>query len=188
MSECGILYDRDIEWLAYELDAILPFDRKYLQPASYDLHLSNSVIINETIGRNPFIQPYDGTGNHGIRPKEVTFDHVWSLEPHRMCLASTIEHITVPADLCARFEGKSTLGRYGLMTHVTAGFIDPGFSGTITVELVNVTDYPIHLTKGMPIGQLCFQTLTGVPRRQYGEGGHYQGQDGPTVPYETFKA
>ena len=74
------------------------------------------------------------------------------------------------------------------MTHVTAGFIDPGFSGTITVELVNVTDYPIHLTKGMPIGQLCFQTLTGVPRRQYGEGGHYQGQDGPTVPYETFKA
>lgn len=188
MSECGILYDRDIEWLAYELDAILPYDRKYLQPASYDLHLSNSVVINETIGRNPFIQPYDGTGNHGIRPKEVTFDHVWSLEPRSMCLASTIEHITVPKDLCARFEGKSTLGRYGLMTNVTAGFIDPGFSGTITVELVNVTNYPIHLTKGMPIGQLCFQTLTGVPRRQYGEGGHYQGQDGPTVPYETFKA
>lgn len=99
-------------------------------------------------------------------------------------LGSTLEAVTLPDDLAARVEGKSSLGRLGLLTHATAGFVDPGFSGHVTLELSNVATLPIVLWPGMKIGQLCFMRLTCAAEHPYGSavyGSHYQGQRGPTA-------
>ena len=105
------------------------------------------------------------------------------LHPGEFVLGSTFEAISLPDDLAGRLEGKSSLGRLGLLTHSTAGFIDPGFSGHITLELSNVANLPITLWPGMKIGQLCLFRLSSPAERPYGSegvGSRYQGQRGPT--------
>ncbi len=105
------------------------------------------------------------------------------LHPGEFALGSIFEVVTLPDDIAARVEGKSSLGRLGLLTHATAGFIDPGFSGHVTLELSNVATLPIKLWPGMKIGQLCFFRLSSPAEHPYGSaqhGSHYQGQRGPT--------
>lgn len=106
------------------------------------------------------------------------------LPPHGFALGSTVERVKLPHDIAARFEGKSSIGRLGLLPHVAAGFIDPGFSGWITLELHNVTDCPMILLPGMKVGQLCFFRLSSpadIPYGSAGIGSRYQGQRGPTT-------
>lgn len=106
------------------------------------------------------------------------------LHPGEFVLGSTFESVTLPDDVAARLEGKSSLGRLGLLTHSTAGFIDPGFSGHVTLELSNVATLPIKLWPGMKIGQLCFFRLSSASEHPYGSdlyGSRYQGQRGPTA-------
>ena len=114
---------------------------------------------------------------------EVTSDETFVLHPGEFVLGSTYEVVSLPDDIAARLEGKSSLGRLGLLTHSTAGFIDPGFSGHVTLELANVATLPIKLYPGMKIGQLCFFRLSSPADNPYGSakyGSRYQGQRGPT--------
>jgi dCTP deaminase len=115
---------------------------------------------------------------------EAQGDEAFVLHPGEFVLASTYEVVSLPDDVAARLEGKSSLGRLGLLTHSTAGFIDPGFSGHVTLELSNVATLPITLWPGMKIGQLCFFRLSSPAEHPYGSGQHgsrYQGQRGPTA-------
>jgi dCTP deaminase len=115
---------------------------------------------------------------------EVDATEPFVLHPGEFVLGATYEVITLPDDIAARLEGKSSLGRLGLLTHSTAGFIDPGFSGHVTLELSNVATLPITLWPGMKIGQLCFFRLSSPAEHPYGSdkyGSRYQGQRGPTA-------
>ena len=123
-----------------------------------------------------------------VEPKE---GEPFVLHPGEFVLGSTLERCTLPVDLAGRLEGKSSLGRLGLLTHSTAGFIDPGFTGHITLELSNVANLPITLWPGMKIGQLCLLRLTSPAENPYGSakaGSKYQGQRGPTPSrsYQNF--
>lgn len=114
----------------------------------------------------------------------VEDDGEFVLPPYGFALGATVERVSLPVDVAARFEGKSSIGRLGLLPHVAAGFIDPGFSGWITLELHNVTPCPIVLLPGMKIGQLCFFQLSSPVDIAYGHAGigsRYQGQRGPTT-------
>lgn len=117
-------------------------------------------------------------------------DEHFILHPGEFVLASTYEVITLPDDIAGRLEGKSSLGRLGLLTHSTAGFIDPGFSGHITLELSNVANLPVKLFPGMKIGQLCLIKLSSPAEHPYGSaiyGSRYQGQRGPTASKSFLK-
>lgn len=114
---------------------------------------------------------------------EVRPDEPWILHPGEFALGSTWEYVKLDASIAARLEGKSSLGRLGILTHSTAGFIDPGFEGHITLELSNVSTLPVKLWPGMKIGQMCFFQLSSPAEHPYGSAGtgsHYQGQRGPT--------
>lgn len=105
----------------------------------------------------------------------------WWLEPGEFALGCIIEKVTLPATLCAQVNGKSSLGRLGLLVHATAGFVDPGFSGELTLELKNLSNHTIALHHGMPVAQLVFHRLSSPSQRPYGHeelGSHYQGQVG----------
>lgn len=137
-----------------------------VQPASVDLHLSSDINL------------FDKSPNVEIDPKGYT------IFPGQFLLGSTVEHVEIPNDLTARVEGKSSLGRIGLMVHVTAGFIDPGFRGNITLELKNLSIFSISLSTGMPISQLCFQKIFGKVLRPYGSDeldSKYQNSKGTVV-------
>ena len=115
---------------------------------------------------------------------EVASDESLVLHPGEFVLGSTYESVTLPDDVAARLEGKSSLGRLGLLTHSTAGFVDPGFTGHVTLELSNVATLPIKLWPGMKVGQLCFFRLSSPADHPYGAGAagsRYQGQRGPTA-------
>src|SRR5690606_3731114 len=115
---------------------------------------------------------------------EVKPDEPFILHPGEFVLGATFEQVTLADDIAARLEGKSSLGRLGLLTHSTAGFIDPGFSGHVTLELSNVATLPIKLWPGMKIGQLCFFRLTSPAEKPYGSAAYssrYQNQRGPTA-------
>ena len=123
---------------------------------------------------------------------EIPQDGVFMLHPGEFVLGSTLERIAVPNDLVARIEGKSSLGRLGLLIHSTAGFIDAGFDGHITLELANVASLPITLYPGMKIGQVSFMTMTTPADKPYGSGASgskYHGQRGPTPSryFENFR-
>ena len=177
-----LLSDRDIraEIAAGRL-GIDPFDDGLVQPSSVDVRLDNLFrVFNNT--RYTHIDP-------SIRQDELTTlvepkeGEPFVLHPGEFVLGSTYERCTLPDDLAGRLEGKSSLGRLGLLTHSTAGFIDPGFSGHITLELSNVANLPITLWTGMKIGQLCLFRLTSPALHPYGSaeyGSRYQGQRGPT--------
>ncbi|MEY3696575.1 MAG: hypothetical protein RJA41_225, partial [Actinomycetota bacterium] len=125
------------------------------------------------------------------RSVEVAPDEAFVLHPGEFVLGSTFEVVTLPDDIAARVEGKSSLGRLGLLTHATAGFVDPGFSGHITLELSNVSNLPVTLWPGMKIGQLCFIKMSSPSEHPYGSsvyGSRYQNQRGPTPSrsYQNF--
>jgi dCTP deaminase len=177
-----LLSDRDI--LA-ELDAkrvqLDPFDAAMVQPSSVDVRLDRFFRVFEN-HRYPHIDPAEEQPDL-TRQVEPEGDEPFILHPGEFVLGSTYELVTLPDDVAARLEGKSSLGRLGLLTHSTAGFIDPGFSGHVTLELSNVATLPIKLWPGMKIGQLCFFRLSSPAEHPYGSkkyGSRYQDQRGPT--------
>lgn len=177
-----LLSDKDIR---AEIDngrvRIDPFDDSMVQPSSIDVRLDRYFRVFEN-HRYPHIDPsveqVDLT-----RLVEPEGDEPFILHGE-FVLASTYEVVSLPDDLASRLEGKSSLGRLGLVTHSTAGFIDPGFSGHVTLELSNLATLPIKLWPGMKIGQLCLFRLTSPAEHPYGSeryGSRYQGQRGPTA-------
>lgn len=158
-----------------------PFDPALIQPSSVDVRMDK------------FFRVFNNSKYTHIDPKlempdlttlvEVADGEPFVLHPGEFVLASTLETFSLPADLAGRLEGKSSLGRLGLLTHSTAGFIDPGFSGHITLELSNVANLPISLWPGMKVGQLALFAMTSPAETPYGTGAlgsKYQGQRGPT--------
>jgi dCTP deaminase len=158
-----------------------PLDEAMIQPSSVDVRLDR------------FFRVFNNTKYTHIDPRqqqdeltalvETADDEPFVLHPGEFVLGSTFESVNLPDDLAGRLEGKSSLGRLGLLTHSTAGFIDPGFTGHITLELSNVANLPITLWPGMKIGQLCLFRLTSPAEHPYGStsaGSRYQGQRGPT--------
>ena len=177
-----LLSDRDIR---AEIDAgriaLEPYSEEMIQPSSVDVRLDRFFRVFEN-HRYPHIDP-------ALEQPELTREvgpgdsEPFILHPGEFVLGSTYEVVSLPDDVAARLEGKSSLGRLGLLTHSTAGFIDPGFSGHVTLELSNVATLPIKLWPGMKIGQLCFFRLSSASEFPYGSekyGSRYQGQRGPT--------
>jgi dCTP deaminase len=178
-----LLSDRDI--LA-EIDAgrvaLEPYEPSMIQPSSIDVRLDKFFRVFDN-HKYPHIDPAQDQSDL-TRAVEVNGEDAFILHPGEFVLGSTYEYVTLPDDVAARLEGKSSLGRLGLMTHSTAGFIDPGFQGHITLELANVATLPIKLYPGMKIGQMCFFRLTSAAENPYGSakyGSRYQGQRGPTA-------
>ena len=183
-----LLSDRDI---LSEIDAkrvaLDPFDEAMVQPSSVDVRLDRFFRVFEN-HRYPHIDPAQDQPDL-TRLVEPEADEPFILHPGEFVLGSTYEVVTLPDDVAARLEGKSSLGRLGLLTHSTAGFIDPGFSGHVTLELSNVATLPIKLWPGMKIGQLCFFRPSSPSEHPYGSekyGSRYQGQRGPT-PSRSFQ-
>ena len=183
-----LLSDRDI---LDEIDAgritIKPFDPAMVQPASIDVRLDRYFRVFEN-HRYPHIDPAQAQDDL-TREVQAEGDEPFILHPGEFVLGSTYEEVSLPEDLAARVEGKSSLGRLGLLTHATAGFVDPGFSGHVTLELANVATLPIKLYPGMKIGQFCFFRLSSPSEHPYGSekyGSRYQGQRGPT-PSRSFQ-
>ncbi|MFL6059648.1 MAG: dCTP deaminase [Marmoricola sp.] len=177
-----LLSDRDI--LA-EIDAqrirVEPYDETMIQPSSIDIRLDRFFRVFEN-HKYPHIDPAADQSDL-TREVEPEGEDPFILHPGEFVLGSTYEVCTLPDDVAARVEGKSSLGRLGLLTHATAGFVDPGFSGHVTLELANVATLPIKLYPGMKIGQLCFFRLSSPAEHPYGSakyGSRYQGQRGPT--------
>ena len=178
-----LLSDRDIK---AEIDAgrvkVEPFNGAMIQPSSVDVRLDRFFRVFENHKYSvidPSIEQPDLTREVAVEANEE-----FILHPGEFVLASTYEIITLPDDIAGRLEGKSSLGRLGLLTHSTAGFIDPGFSGHITLELSNVANLPVKLFPGMKIGQLCLIKLSSPAENPYGSalyGSRYQGQRGPTA-------
>ena len=183
-----LLSDRDIRSEIDRNRVVLdPFDAEMVQPSSVDVRLDRYFRVFEN-HRYPHIDPAEDQPDL-TRPVEPTGDDPFILHPGEFVLGSSYEVITLPDDIAARLEGKSSLGRLGLLTHSTAGFIDPGFSGHVTLELSNVATLPIKLWPGMKIGQLCFFRLSSPSDHPYGSekyGSRYQGQRGPT-PSRSFQ-
>jgi dCTP deaminase len=177
-----LLSDRDLRALLDEGRVRLePYDPSMIQPSSIDIRLDRYFRVFEN-HRYPHIDPAMDQPDL-TRLVEPDGDEPFILHPGEFALASTYEVITLPDDVAARVEGKSSIGRLGLLTHATAGFIDPGFSGHVTLELSNVATLPIKLWPGMKIGQLCMFQLSSPSEFPYGSekyGSRYQGQRGPT--------
>ena len=185
-----LLSDRDIR-AQLEAGRVLldPYEPAMIQPSSVDVRIDRYFRLFDN-HKYPFIDPAEAQPEL-TRLVEVDPDEPFILHPGEFVLASTYEVVTLPDDVAARLEGKSSLGRLGLLTHSTAGFIDPGFSGHVTLELSNVATLPIKLWPGMKIGQLCFFQLSSAAERPYGSaeyGSRYQGQRGPTasLSYRSF--
>ncbi|MFA5843307.1 MAG: dCTP deaminase [Coriobacteriia bacterium] len=177
-----ILSDRTIkEQMLAGRVRIEPCDPDDIQPSSVDLHLGPRFQVFRN-SRYPYIDP--------SREQDGLMDLVTAsagepfvLHPGEFVLGATVERVGLPDDIVARLEGKSSLGRLGLLIHSTAGFVDPGWEGTLTLELSNVANLPIVLTPGMAIGQISFMRLTSAVDRPYGTpglGSRYQGQSDPT--------
>ena len=182
-----LLSDRDIrQELKNGRVGVEPFEEAMIQPSSVDVRLDKFFRVFEN-HKYSVIDP-------SIEQAELTREVIaedgehFILHPGEFVLASTYEVITLPDDIAGRLEGKSSLGRLGLLTHSTAGFIDPGFSGHITLELSNVANLPVKLFPGMKIGQLCLIKLSSPAEHPYGSAiyaSRYQGQRGPT-PSRSF--
>ena len=158
-----------------------PLLADYIQPSSVDLRVANGFRVFQN-HRYPFIDPRTPQSDL-TSVVEVPGKEPFMLHPGEFVLGSTLERITLGNDVVARLEGKSSLGRLGLLIHSTAGFVDPGFHGHITLELSNVATLPIAIYPGMKIGQISFYAMTTDADQPYGSpslGSKYQGQEGPT--------
>ena len=177
-----VLSDRSIrEELAAGRIVIEPLEEGSLQPSSVDLRVDRyfRVFRNDT---TPFIDPKEAQEDL-TELVIVEEGRSFILHPGEFVLGSTLERVRLPEDLVSRLEGKSSLGRLGLLIHSTAGFVDPGWDGHLTLELSNVANLPITLYPGMKIGQISFLRMTSPADRPYGSAGSgskYQGQGGPT--------
>ncbi len=154
-----------------------PWDSTLVQPASVDLRLGDSfrVFHNHKVAAIDLDDPPRDLTESVTIPPESPF----VIHPGEFVLGRTLEYVELPEDIVARIEGKSSLGRLGLIVHATAGFVDPGFKGTLTLEITNLTRVPIKLYANRPIAQLSFMALDQAARRPYGHpdlGSHYQGQ------------
>jgi len=177
-----VLSDRTIR---AEIDAgriaVDPYDAALVQPSSIDVRVDRRFRVFHN-ARYPYIdvrQPMEGL----TELVEVTGGEPFILHPGEFVLGQTLERVTLPDDLVARLEGKSSLGRLGLLIHSTAGFVDCGFSGNLTLELSNVANLPITIYEAMPIGQISFMRMDGPVENPYGSsaaGSKYQGQAEPT--------
>ncbi|MEO6711943.1 MAG: dCTP deaminase [Mycobacteriales bacterium] len=185
-----LLSDRD---LRAEIEAgrvaLDPYDAAMVQPSSIDVRIDRyfRVFHNSRYTHIDVAREMDDL-TELVEPKG---DEPFLLHPGEFVLGSTLECVSLPDDIAARLEGKSSLGRLGLLTHSTAGFIDPGFTGHVTLELSNVANLPITLYPGMKIGQICFFRLSSPAEKPYGSGAtgsRYQGQRGPTPSrsYQDF--
>ena len=177
-----LLSDRDIraqiEAGRVRLD---PWDPAMVQPSSVDVRLDRFFRLFDN-HKYPVIDPAQDQPDL-TRLVQVDPLENFVLHPGEFVLGSSLEQVTLADDIAARVEGKSSLGRLGLLTHATAGFVDPGFTGHVTLELSNVATLPIVLHPGMKIGQLCFFQLSSASERPYGSAGNlnrYLGQRGPT--------
>jgi len=183
-----LLSDRDIRKEIESGRVVLsPWDPAMVQPSSVDVRIDRYFRVFEN-HRYPHIDPAEEQPDL-TRLVETPGDEAFILHPGEFVLASTYEVVTLPDDISARLEGKSSIGRLGLLTHSTAGFIDAGFSGHVTLELSNVATLPIKLWPGMKIGQLCFFRLSSPAEAPYGsgaQGSRYQDQRGPT-PSRSFQ-
>ncbi len=175
----SVLSDGTIRRLVEEGRIVIdPWDPELVQPASVDLRLGPSfrVFHNHRTSAIDLREP----------PTNLTEEisaEMFVIHPGEFVLGVTEEHVELPDDIVARIEGKSSLGRLGLIVHATAGFVDPGFKGTLTLEITNLTRVPIKLYPGLLIAQLSFMTLDAPAERPYGSaelGSHYQGQTAAT--------
>jgi dCTP deaminase len=178
-----VLSDRSIrEQIEAERIVIDPFDETLVQPSSVDVRVDRTFRVFHN-GRYTHIdvrEPMEDLTELVAPPEGEPF----ILHPGEFVLGQTLERVTLPDDLVARLEGKSSLGRLGLLIHSTAGFVDSGFSGNLTLELSNVANLPITIYYGMPIGQISFMRMDGPVERPYGRddtGSKYQGQAEPTA-------
>jgi dCTP deaminase len=178
-----ILSDRDIRAeLAAGRIVIDPYLPEAVQPSSVDIHLGNRFRVFRN-NRTAVIDP------RADQPEltelvEIAGDEPFILHPGEFVLGATFERVALPDDLVARLEGRSSLGRLGLMIHSTAGYVDPGWEGTLTLELSNAANLPIKLYDGMKIGQISFQRLSSPAEVPYGDpriGSRYRGQTDPTA-------
>ncbi len=178
-----VLSDRTIkEKVAAGRIVIDPLDERDIQPASVDLHLDRRLLVF----RNSTAPYIDLRADLPSLTEQIEIDNdvPFILHPGEFVLASTLEHVELPTDIVGRLEGKSSLGRIGLLIHSTAGYVDPGWKGRLTLELTNVARLPVTLYSGMRIGQISFLTLTTDVDRPYGSrglGSRYQGQADPTA-------
>ena len=178
-----VLSDRDIQAAVNAGHLIIePFAEDALQPASVDIRLGAEFRVFRN-HRDSYIDVREPVANL-TELETVEPDQAFVLHPSEFVLGTTLERVQLPDDLVARVEGKSSLGRLGLLVHATAGYVDPGWDGHLTMELSNVANLPIRLYSGMKIGQLSFLRLTSPAERPYGSPGlrsKYQGQTGPTA-------
>jgi dCTP deaminase len=176
-----ILSDRTIrEEIGAGRIVIEPFEPRCVQPSSVDLHLDRwfRVFRNHTLGHIDVRQNLEEL----TELVSVDDDNPFILHQNEFVLGSTLERVALPDDLVGRLEGKSSLGRLGLLIHSTAGFVDAGWDGQLTLELSNVASLPITLYPGMKIGQISFMRMTTPAEQPYGSGelgSKYQGQRGP---------
>ena len=186
-----ILSDATIEKFINDKKIIIePYNPTMIQPASIDVCLGHDFLTYLAGSHTPVIRPANKNAHDDeiMSYQKVVCDEShpsFYLYPSAFVLATTLERVEIPDNILARLEGKSSLGRIGLQVHQTAGYIDPGFKGQITLELLNVTNRPIELVPGMPIGQLSFEFLDQPCKHPYGSeglGSHYQNQTGTTRP------
>jgi dCTP deaminase len=188
----SVLSDRDIAAaLAAGRVHVEPYDPADLQPSSIDLHLDRSFRVFRN-NRYPFIDVRSPQPDL-TELLNIADDEAFVLHPGEFVLGQTIEWVELPDDLVARLEGKSSLGRLGLLIHSTAGYVDPGWKGKLTLELSNVANLPIALYFGMKIGQISFFEMSSPVDRPYGSAGlgsKYQGQSEPTASayFQDFRA
>jgi dCTP deaminase len=178
----SVLSDRTIkEQLASGRIIIDPLDRDAIQPASVDLRLDDTFRVFNVTTR-PYVDVRELVDDLTALVT-LTGDEPFILQPGAFCLATTLETIALPDDIVARVDGRSSLGRLGLLVHATAGYVDPGWTGKLTLELSNQSQMPIALYSCMRIAQISFLLLSSPVDRPYGSpglGSKYQGQTGPT--------
>ena len=178
-----VLSDHTIkEELARGRIVVDPLGEDCIQPASVDVHLDKQILVFRN-SRRPFIDIREDMSDL-TEMEEVEDDRPFMLHPGEFVLGSTLERIELPEDLVARLEGKSSLGRLGLLIHSTAGYVDPGWKGHLTLELSNVSNLPITLYYSMKIGQISYLRLTTPADNLYGSealSSKYQGQTSPTA-------
>ncbi|MEA2310442.1 MAG: dCTP deaminase [Solirubrobacteraceae bacterium] len=174
----SVLSDGTIRRLVEEGRIVMePWDPGLVQPASVDLRLGDSfrVFHNHRAAAIDLREPPTNLTEEVV----IGADEAFVIHPGEFVLGRTLERVELPDDVVARIEGKSSIGRLGLIVHATAGFVDPGFNGSLTLEITNLTRIPIKLYAGLPIAQLSFMTLDAPAERPYGSaelGSHYQGQ------------
>lgn len=174
----------DTHLIALGGNLLEPFDPEWIQPASIDVHLDRYLKVAK---RAQYGQQMSVSNDNDSMFDDTTMAPAgyFLLQPGDFVLGSTFQRVKIPRYMVARFEGKSSLARKGLLVHITAGFIDPGFEGYITVEIKNLMPAPWRLEPGMKIGQICFEELSGDAKFPYGHkvnGSHYQNAErGPTL-------